>query len=61
MRTYYASDKKRREDAKRKQREEKRLKRLTKNTATNSASTEPEPVPPSDTKVLEPGNPDFNR
>lgn len=44
MRTYYASDKKRREEAKRKQKEEKRLKRLNKaskspnQTGTESAS-----------------------
>lgn len=49
MRTYYASDKKKREDAKRKQREEKRLKRLNKNTPANS-SAEAETAPASDVK-----------
>jgi hypothetical protein len=43
MRTYYASDKKRREEAKRIQREQKRLKRLNKNAAANnSPETKPE-------------------
>jgi hypothetical protein len=36
MRTYYGADKKRREDAKRKKTEAKRLKRLNKNTAPNA-------------------------
>lgn len=43
MRTYYGSDKKRREDAKRKKMEEKRQKRLSKNAASKPESA-PEPV-----------------
>jgi hypothetical protein len=42
MRTYYASDKKRREEAKRKKSEQKRLKRLGTNTQAKN---------PSDTQV----------
>ncbi len=42
MRQYYASDKKKREDAKRKQKEEKRLKRLNKASKDSpDAATEP--------------------
>jgi hypothetical protein len=38
MRQYYKSDKKKREDSKRKQREEKQLKRLNKNSKGTPAS-----------------------
>lgn len=49
MRTYYASDKKRREDVKRKQKEEKRLRRLNKNAAAKSDSvTETNQAPGTD-------------
>jgi len=42
MRQYYASDKKKREEAKRKQKEEKRLKRLNKSSKNSAeAGTEP--------------------
>ncbi len=42
MRQYYASDKKKREDAKRKQKEEKRLKRLNKSSKSSvQAGSEP--------------------
>lgn len=54
MRQYYASDKKKREDAKRKQKEEKRLRKLNRASAnsqeadpvTNAAPVEVETQPP---------------
>jgi|GEM_PF-1489971 len=47
MRTYYASDKKRREESKRQQKERKRLKRLNKaaSAKTSAQETGTEPVP----------------
>lgn len=44
MRTYYASDKKRREEAKRKQKEQKRLKKLNKNASTDGSSEAEKPA-----------------
>ena len=44
MRNYYAGDKKRREDAKRKKREEKRLAKLKRNSA-DSLETKPDSTP----------------
>ena len=52
MRQYYASDRKKREDAKRQKREAKRLKRLAKNAAkdtqTENGSALPESIDKSD-------------
>jgi hypothetical protein len=52
MRQYYASDKKKREDAKRKQKEEKRLRRLNK-APTTSPEAEPGTDPASNTVLAE--------
>lgn len=54
MRQYYASDKKRREDAKRKQREEKRLKRLNKRDS-DAKPDEPGAQPALNGTILESG------
>jgi hypothetical protein len=54
MRQYYKSDKKKREDLKRKQREEKQLKRLNKNSNKISTSDAPTIQPDASTPDLKP-------